>query len=232
MKHAIRNTVLLALLVVAACSERGDMEVRTFQLERMTHEDALPLLTPYIREGGTITGRGGLITVREEPEQLERIAEILARYDGPPAQVRVSVYVLEGGDFEAASGLPFESTLRELLPYRGYRIVDDAVFRATEWSGFVRDGGTFGIDGNVTEVRSEGGAGSATISLRVEGRTEARLGERISGTVNAPLGETVVVATHRSGGAGPALVVALRADLIDERGATPTAAPAPAADTP
>lgn len=222
MRNTFRITLVAALLiaVAAGCRERGDLEVRTFELERMDHESALALLTPYIGEGGTVTGRGGLITVREEPEQLERIAEVLARYDGAPAQVRISVHVLEGGDFEGASGLPFEATLRELLPYGGYRVLDDAEFRATEWSDFTRDGiGSFRIGGSVTDVRVEEPGASATVNLGVEGRTQEHEGKRISGTVNAPLGETVIVATHRSGGAGPALVVALRAELI-EGGAT------------
>lgn len=221
MRNALRNTMLAALLIVVAagCRDQSDTEVRTFRLVRMTHESALPLLTPYVGEGGTITGNGGVITVRAQPEEIERIAEVLARYDGRPAQVRVSVHVLEAGDFEATSNLPFESTLRELLPYEGYRLIDDVEFRATEWSRFSRDGlGTFAIEGEVTEVQTEAPA-SATIHLRVQGRTEERLGEEIRGTVNAPLGETIVVATHRSGGAGPALVVALRADLIDESAA-------------
>ena len=227
MRYAFRVVLASALIfAAAACGERGDLEVRTFALERMTTEEALPLLRPYVGENGTISGHGSLITARAEPEQLERIAEVLARHDGPPAQVRVSVHVLEAGDFDGASGLDFESTLRELLPYRGYRVVDEGDFRATEWSEFTRDGfGPFGIQGRVTEVRTEGPGASARIDLRVAGRIEERFGQEIRGTVNAPLGETVVVATHRSRSEGPALVVALRADLID----APANAPAGAA---
>jgi hypothetical protein len=201
------------------------MELRTFQLERMTLETAVPLLTPYIRDGGTISGRGSLITVREEPERLDRIAEILARYDRPP-QVRVVVYVLEAGAFEGASGLPFETTLRELLPYRGYRLLDDASFSTTQWTTFAREGrSAFTIRGEVKEVRANPTDGSAIIDLAVEGRTEAGRGDHISSTVSAPFGETIVVASHRSGGEGVALIVALRADLMTRGTGAPTAPP-------
>lgn len=226
MKRTLGYLALGVILTAVACDGRDEsgMELRTFELERMNMETAEPLLTPYIREGGTLSGRGNMITVREAPERLDRIAEILARYDRPP-RVRVVVYVLEAGDFENASGLPFEPTLRELLPYRGYRLLDDAMFSTTEWSDFSREGGSpFAIEGRVQEVRAHQADGSAVIELAVEGRTEARLGERIRSTVSAPFGETIVVASHRSDGEGPALIVALRVSLTTTAGAALTAA--------
>lgn len=204
----------LLLLGLGACEARRETELRTFQLQRMNGEAALALLTPYVREDGTISASGSLITVREQPERLDRIAEVLARYDGAPAQVGVQVYVVEAGDFEGGlAALPgLEPTLRQLLPYRGYRLLDEATFNVLQWSGFSRDGGgPFAIEGHVSEVRHEG-QGSAVIEITVVGRTEERLGDRLASTLNAPFGEPVVVASHGGSDGRPALIVVLRAD--------------------
>lgn len=217
MNATIRCLGLGLILAALGCQDqdRREMESRTFELERMTLDNARPLLTPYLSDRGNLTARGNVITIREKPDRLDRIAEILARYDRP-AQIRVVVYILEAGDFEGSSGLPFESTLRELLPYRGYRLLDDASFNTTEGSEFSLEGGRpFAFQGDVQEVRTHAD-GSATIGLAIEGRTQARLGHRLRSTVNAPFGETVVVASHRSNGGGPALIVALRADSEGE----------------
>lgn len=226
MKRTLRYAMLVLFLAGGGCAEdrRDDMELRTFQLERLSSETATALLTPYISDGGTLVARGDLITVRDEPARLDRVAEILARYDGP-AQVRVQIYVLEGGDFEGTTTLAFEPTLRELLPYRGYRLLDEAGFGTSEWSRFLRTGGApFAIHGEVKEVRVEPSGGSATIEVAVEGQAEARLGEVLQSIVNAPFGETVVVASHRGGGQGPTLIVALRADLVENGGGARTVA--------
>jgi hypothetical protein len=208
-----RLTIAAALAAAAltACDSREDMELRTFALQRMNVDEAVSLVTPYVRQGGTVSGHGQLITVREEPARLDEIAGILARYDGPPAGLRVEVYVLEAGDFDGSSGLPAEATLRELLPYRGYRLLDEASFTTLEWSNFSRQGSTpFAIAGEVRSVDDSGPEPAAAIQVMVEGQTEARRGERIMSTVQAPFGETVVVASHRTAGSGPTLIVALR----------------------
>lgn len=210
---------LLVLGLVACGPREDDMALRTFALQRMNGETALDLLTPYIRDGEMVSGRGSLITVRARPDRLEQIAEVIARYDGPPESVRVHIYVLEGGDFDGTSGLAAETTLRELLPYRGYRLLDEASFSTLEWSGFSRDGlGPFAIGGELNEVRGDTGTGhqaGVSIDLAVEGRADDRLGEEIRSTVYAPFGETVVVASHRTAGTGPSLIVALRAERAE-----------------
>ncbi|HEV7587157.1 MAG TPA: hypothetical protein VGO40_03410, partial [Longimicrobium sp.] len=123
----IRTTMVvlaLAALALGACDKRRGMAVRTYELHRLTVDEAETLLTPYVDEGGFISGKNRLLTVRERPQRLDSIAAILRRYDGSPQVVALHFQVIEAGDFAGGDSTiaRVEAPLRELFRYRGYRL--------------------------------------------------------------------------------------------------------------
>ena len=88
-----RLVLAVLLIVVAGCDRNRGMETRTFELHRLTNDEALALLTPYITEGGRLSGKNRLITVQERPERMKVIEEVLGRYDGNQNAVDVMLHV-------------------------------------------------------------------------------------------------------------------------------------------
>src|SRR5918998_926301 len=89
----------LAALALGACDSHRGMTTRTYPLHRLSSEDAVTLLTPYVGEGGYLSGRSRFVTVRERPAQLDSIAAVLRRYDDGPETVTLRFQVIEAGDF-------------------------------------------------------------------------------------------------------------------------------------
>ncbi len=72
----------------------------------------------------------GQLVVRDTPEQIAAIENLLARIDKPAPQVMISAYVLTGKNTEEGNA-PAElaAALRELLPYSSYQIEAAGVLR-------------------------------------------------------------------------------------------------------
>ncbi len=140
MKIAALITATVGALFVGC--ERDSLEVRTFTLERLEPQNAAALIEPYVyydREGtpGTLTVSEGLITVRELPENLDRIAVVLDEYDRARAAVRLHFQLIEANGFDDPdeSIQAVETELRKLLRYNGYRLVGEAVIQLREGGG-------------------------------------------------------------------------------------------------
>src|SRR5687768_4998329 len=100
----MKKLLLFALIMtLGACdkADRRDMELRTFELNRLSNDEALALLTPYIREGGYVSGKNKLITVREKADRIKVIEDVLKKYDGigEAADVVLRVRVIEANGF-------------------------------------------------------------------------------------------------------------------------------------
>jgi len=115
------------------------MEVRTFELERLDAGEAVALVAPYVfeeREGapGEMSQTEGLLTVRELPENLDRIEAVLRRYDQEAADVQLRFQIIEADGFSGrdAAIAEVEEELRGLLRYEGYRLVAESVLRVRE----------------------------------------------------------------------------------------------------
>ena len=122
--------------------EPDSLEVRTFTLERLESQDAYSLVEPYVyfdREGrpGTMNMSDGLITVRELPENLDRIAVVLMEHDRARASVRLHFQLIQANGFDDRdeSIQAVETELRKLLRYDGYRLVGEAVLQLREGGG-------------------------------------------------------------------------------------------------
>ena len=102
----------------------GDsLEVRTFTLERLEAEAAFGLVDPYVyrdREGkpGTMSISEGLITVRELPENLDRIAEVLEEFDRARAAVRLHFQLIQANGFDDRAVSVTTPDSRKVSPQR------------------------------------------------------------------------------------------------------------------
>jgi len=188
----------LAALALGACDKRRGMMVRTYTLHRMTSQDAMTLLTPYIEEGGYISGKDRLITVRERPAQLDSIAVILRRYDGAPQVVSLHFQLIEAGDFAGGDTAiaRVEAPLRELFRYRGYRRVGEVTVLVMEGGHFRQQQPGLRVEGSVREVTA-GPDTRVTLDMEVEGESGA-----VSTSVSGALGKTLLVGTQTRAGGG------------------------------
>ena len=218
MKIVAMITAMGAL--VLGC-ERDSMEVRTFALERLEPDEAAALIEPYIyggREGapGTSSFTDRLLTVRELPENLDRIAEVLDEYDRPRAAVRLHFQLIQANGFDDRdeSIQAVETQLRKLLRYEGYRLVGEAVLQLREGGGGVQSlqGSLEGVSqgdsrfdlGAFVGAVSTGDEGS-TVELQVE---LEHFGDGILRTeVNVANGQSLVLGTTSALVGGGALIL-------------------------
>src|SRR5688572_4361677 len=193
MKRMLMAGLALAALALGACENKSrGMAVRTYTLHRMTYEDAMTLLTPYIREGGYISGKGRLITVRERPAQLDSVAAILKRYDGAPQAVTLRFQVIEAGDFAGGDSAiaRVEAPLRELFRYRGYRLLGEVTVRALEGASFHQSQDGLEVAGKVSEVTATGPDARVTVEVAVTSPSGS-----VSTSVSGAPGRTLVIGT-------------------------------------
>ena len=193
--------VLLALaaLALGACDNRRGMTVRTYELHRLTYAEAETLITPYVDEGGFISGKNRLMTVRERPARLDSIAAILRRYDGAPQPVTLHFQVIAAGDFAGGDSAiaRVEAPLRELFRFRGYRLLGELSVQAMEGADFEQKQGDIRVVGKVREVTAAGPDARVTLDVEVD-TSDGSVTTSVSG---AP-GRTLVLGSQqRQGGA-------------------------------
>lgn len=220
MKMKTMGVLALAALALAACDKRRGMTVRTYELHRLSYPEAETLLTPYVEEGGYISGKNRLLTVREKPERLDSIAAILKRYDGAPRAVTLRFQVIEAGDFAGGDSAiaRVEAPLRQLFRYRGYRLLADLTVRGVEGAKFAQSQPDLSVSGQVREVTVAGHASQVTLDLTVETPRGS-----VTTSVSGAPGKTLVIGTQQQAGRDGALIAAVTPEL-----ATPSADPAPA----
>ena len=198
--------IALAALALAGCDKRRGVVVRTFELHRLTLDEAMTLITPYVSEGGYISGKNRLMTVRERPAGLDSIAAILRRHDGAPAAVTLHFQVIEAGDFAGSDSAiaRVEAPLRALFRYRGYRLVGDLTLRAMEGRSFEQSQPGLRVSGEVREATSTGPEARVTLDLTVETSQGA-----VTTSVSGAPGKTLVIGTQQAAGRDGALIAAV-----------------------
>src|SRR5436309_13755764 len=176
MKTHTSCAITVAALL-AACSPRGpNLDTRTFALKYLRGSDAVPIVVPYIytdrpNAKGVLSVSDNAITVRETPDNLDKIARVLAQYDRPRPFVRLTFHLIEADG--AATTDPVirdvEATLRQLFRFRGYRLVAEGVVSATEkgevTQGFATTPNSYVL--SASGQRLAGSADSPTVELNV-----------------------------------------------------------------
>ena len=220
MKACLPFTTAIAALLIA-CSPGGpSLDTRTFALKYLHGQDAIPIVAPYVyadrpKAKGVFTVSDNAITVRETPDNLDKIARVLAQYDRPRPFIRLTFHLIEADGPAIADPAirDVEATLRQLFRFRGYRLVGEGVVSATE-------------RGEVTQIlaaepehyelftsvqRLAGAADSATVELgvKLEGR-----GGSFRTTVTIPVGKTAVLGNVQAQSKGRTLILTVRPEVL------------------
>jgi hypothetical protein len=209
MKRMTMAVLALAALALGACDKQRGMTARTYTLHRLTFQEASTLLTPYIAEGGYLSGKDRFITVRERPERLDSIAAILQRYDGAPRSVALHFQVIEAGDFAGGDSAiaRVEAPLRELFRYRGYRLLGELTVRAMEGMPFRQEQEGLRVAGSVGEVTPDGPDARVTVEVAVTSPSGS-----VTTTVSGAPGKTMVIGTQKRTGGG-AIIAAVTPEV-------------------
>jgi hypothetical protein len=201
-------------VALAACG-RPTVDTRTFDLHYIRGYEATQILGPYVYADrpdakGQISYTSTAVTVRETPDNLDKIARVLAQYDHPKPLVRLTFHLIQADGAAVADPAiaDVEPTLRKLFRYHGYRMVEEGVFSATDGGQVNQSMGGYAV---MAEIHGVSGAGdSATIDLgvRLSGRDVA-----FSTTVGLPLGKTAVLGNVGEDPRGT-LILTVHAEVI------------------
>jgi hypothetical protein len=210
---------VLVLLTLGACDKKRGMEVKTFELSRLSTDEAMTLLTPYVSEGGYISGKNKLLSVRERPERMKVIDELLKKYDGigEAVDLLLEFRVIEANGFTQvdSSIADVEPTLRSMFRYRGYKLIGETQVRSREDGSFTQTAPEFRINGAVQRVRAAGNEMRLPlrVSLEVPGQAGRGTKAELESTVTATIGKPLILGQSTGGGA---YILVLRASIAQQ----------------
>lgn len=199
----LKSIGLVAIIVTAACSSSAE-DTRTFDLVHLSGDRAAALIRPHVGDTAHIMYRASeeprALTVQASPERLERIEEILRRYDVPAPDVQLRFQLIEADGFTETDPAiaEVEAALRELFRFRGYRLVTEAMVRSSQHSsssltlqGF--DDSPLFLSVDVERITSANGSATADLQVGLGSRALQILRTRVV----VPGGQTVVLGTAR-----------------------------------
>lgn len=193
-----RAVAILAVAMLAgACGGGPSLDTRTFELKYLRGAEAARMVGPYVYADrpsakGMLNYTDGTLTVRETPDNLDRIARVLAQYDHPLPLVRLTFHLIQADG--AASSDPeiadVEATLRRLFRFRGYRLVQTGVLSANEGGEVMQQlgGGEYEIAAQIRRVSGSGDSAIVDMHVRLLGRHG-----RFSTDVGVPANKTAVL---------------------------------------
>lgn len=118
-----------------------EMTVEIIEVRYISTSDAVNLVMPYLNReyGATITPSRSLkvLTVKDTPETIQKIKEVLARYDVKPLDLQFSVDLIKGSMEEGKTDqdLKTNSLIRELqkvLSYKSFSKIGSSVIRVQD----------------------------------------------------------------------------------------------------
>jgi type II secretory pathway component GspD/PulD (secretin) len=221
MKARFAVAFLVAGLLAACGGNPARLETRTFALHYLAEGQVHQLLGPYVdterpAARGSLTVGSGTVTVRETPDNLDRIGRVLAQFDRPQPSVRLTFKVIraDGAARADSSIADVESALRSLFRFRGYALVAEGIMTGTENSRSQQmldgDGGPYRLTALIRQV--SGGGDSAAVQLTVELSNLA--GGTFETTVRVSTGKTAVLGNVMGGNRNSALILTVRPDLM------------------
>ena len=217
-----RTSRAITLALLTACSPHGpSLDTRTFALKYLRGPDAVPIVVPYVYTDrpngkGVFSVSDNAITVRETPDNLDKIARVLAEYDRPRSFVRRTFHLIEadGATSTDPAIRDVEATLRRLFRFQGYRLVAEGVVSATEKGEVTQALATtpnpYVLSASVQ--RLAGSADSPTVELNV--RLDAMRGGNFRTTVTIPVGKTAVLGNVQALPHGRTLILTVRPELL------------------
>ena len=208
---------LAALVVIAACQRATELDVRTFPIEHLSDAEVWALVQPYVYEnrpdaGGMVSTSGRAVTVRETPDNLDRIAAVLAQHDVARPDVRLVFQLIEADGFTDSDPRIADvvTQLRSVFQFRGYRLAGEAVVTATDNSEVEQ------------RIRAADGEFMVTAEAHRMGASTIRLEEVVlwsdpgtpvlRTTVNVRPGQTLVLGSSPRPGSTATLLLTVRAE--------------------
>ncbi len=208
---------LLGLFLLAGCGDEPQLEVRTFELEHLDAGHASALIDPYVYGGrednpGSMSAIDGAITVRETPDNLDKIERVITEFDRPSPDVRLHFQLIEADGFTSSDAriASVETELRKLFQFHGYRLAGEAFVTATDGSEIQQQmKGTddlYVISGRVYLAQP-----GVTRLEEVQLYSES-FGNGLTTTVNIRPGQTLVLGSSSKGSSTTTLLLTVRAE--------------------
>ena len=210
---------MLVALAFMGCARSPELDTRTFRLEHLDGGAAVEIVDPYVygdRPGapGTLSYQGYVLTVRETPDNLEKIARVLEEFDRPTPSIQLKFQIIEadGATRSDSAIAEVEAELRKLFQFRGYRLLAEAYAGGVEGSAVtqtVRTGSdSFIIEARIRRVRATDTSGTVELSVGLHSGSGG-----LESTVNVPVGKTVVLGNAQLDPRRGPLILAVRPDL-------------------
>lgn len=212
----------IAMLSAFACGQSADLDTRTFELQYLNPAEAVEMVMPYVygdRPGspGVVTHFSSGLTVRETADNLAKIQRVLEEYDiaKPGVRLHFQLITANGADVPDPAILEIERVLRDLFRFEGYSLAAEAQIGAMEGTGstqaFYYDQNRYGINAYVQQIRQRGGTGA--VQLHVE-LVADYAGSIIETAMTIPVGQTVVLGSAQPDPDRPAIILAVRPELV------------------
>jgi hypothetical protein len=220
----MRFMLLIAALTVplADCHRAPALDTRTFPLQYLEPNAAQGLIQPYVyadRAGnpGMMSLTQNTVTVSETPDNLDKIARVLAEFDVPQPWVQLHFQVIEADGAERTDPTiaDVEAELKKLFRFRGYRLVAEAqasgASRTSLDQEIAGDGDRrYHIAVEIGSVRAIGDSGVVELHVQLRSATGAGL----STSLNARDGQTVVLGNARLGPGAATTILTVRPELV------------------
>ncbi len=215
---------LATLCLAAACGRPiPRLETRTFALHYLGQGEVDQLLRPYVdyerpEAKGAMTATGSTVTVRETPDNLDRIARVLAQYDRPQPSVRLHFQVIraDGASRPDSSIRDVETQLRSLFRFRGYALVAEGVVTGAQGSvsqqTLAGSGGPYVLRAEIQRIAGAGDSG--TVHLGVQVRFPSQPWGSFETSVGIPFGRTAVLGNVTGSTTSTALILTVRPDVV------------------
>ena len=211
----------LFALALGACSSSPQLDTRTYEIQHLDPSTVHGLIDPYVYGdrpggGGQFSIAGALVTVRETPDNLDKIGRVLAEFDRPRPGVRLTFQLIEANGTTTPNPeiAEVERQLRQLFRFDGYRLVGEAVIGGTENSTVSQEFGDtdepYFIRVGIMSVRGNPDSGS----VRLDVQFGTSMGGSLETTVNARAGQTMVLGNAQLRHDGGTLILAVKPELV------------------
>lgn len=217
-----KQLTTLAALIAIGCSAGPELDTRTFRLAYLEGSAAAEIVGPYVYTDrpdapGTFSYRDNVLTVRETPDNLEKIARVLEEFDTPEPGVQLRFQIIEanGSSTSDPAIAEVEAELRKLFQFRGYRLLAEAYVGGVEGSSISQAVSTRGepyvIEAHIhrVQVSDAGAAVTLTVALRLP-----NVGSTLESTVNVAAGKTVVLGNGQLDPQRGPLILTVRPELV------------------
>jgi len=214
--NRIAPTLVCVALLVAGCQRAPRLETRTFAVHNLAPHQVEALVAPYVytdrpENPGMMSTSDRALTVRETPDNLDKIERVLADFDAARPDVRLRFQVIEADGFtdKDPAIADVETELRKLFQFAGYRLAAEATLTATDGSEINQT--LSGSDGQyqVTGDVAWQSGGTTQLHVRLWGGHSDVLLET---TVNVRPGQTLVLGTSPKRGSTATLLLTLHAE--------------------